>query len=156
MFISPLLNQTQSVYLAISIFQSSIGPTTAPKNSIYRLFLEFFNEYGLHQFVATATRHENILDLVFSNDSQFISTIEVYCPISTSDHNVIVLRPNILSNSYNHQPSSTSSYNFKKGNYLLINEYLSYIDWNAVFQLRPNGVASDKCCSGIIIRIIII
>ena len=111
---------------------------TAPNNSIYRLFLAFFNDYGFHQFVTTATRHDNILDLVFSNDPQFISSIEVQCPISTSDHNVIVLRPNIFSKPHNLQPSSTSTYNFKKANYLLINEYLSNIDWNTMFQFCPN------------------
>ena len=36
----------------------------APNNKIYRIFLEFFMEFSLHQFVRSATRHENILDLV--------------------------------------------------------------------------------------------
>ena len=52
-------------------------------------------EYGLHQFVRSATRHENILDIVISNNPRIISTIDVLCPISTSDHNVISFRRNI-------------------------------------------------------------
>ena len=55
---------------------------------------KFFNDCGLRQFVTFATSHGNILDLIFSNDPQVIKSMETMCSISTSDHNVIVLRPN--------------------------------------------------------------
>ena len=44
----------------------------APYNKIYKMFLEFFVEHGVYQFVRYATRLENILDLVISNNPQFI------------------------------------------------------------------------------------
>ena len=62
------------------------------------------------------------------------------CLISNSDHNVIVLMPNTLNHPNVHHQSSptTALYNFKKGNYSTINDYLSQVDWNALFQFCPN------------------
>ena len=116
----------------------------APNNGIYRLLLEFFSDCELHQFVTSATCHDNILDLIFSNDPQFIKSMETMCPISTSDRNVIVLRPNTPNKPNVHHQSSptTSLHNFKKGNYSMINDYLSQVDWNALFQFCSNV----HCC----------
>ena len=107
----------------------------APNNEIYNVFLKFFREYGLYQFVRHSTRHENILDLVMSNDPQFISTIEVQCPISTSDHNVICFVPNIqLSNVAYNQSPQVAPYDFLRADYHSLNRYLQAIDWGVLFE----------------------
>ena len=109
---------------------------TAPNNAICRLFFRIFQWL----WGSPATRHDNILDLIFSNDPQFIKSIETMCLISNSDHNVTVLMPNTLNHPNVHHQSSptTALYNFKKGNYSMINDYLSQVDWNALFQFCPN------------------
>ena len=75
----------------------------------------------------------------FSNHPQFIKSIETTCLISTSDHNVIVLRSDILNKpNVHHQSSRTRAlYNFKKGKHSMINDYFSQVDWNALFQFCP-------------------
>ena len=59
-------------------------------------------------------------------------------------NNVIVLRPNTLTKPYVHHQSwpTAALYNFKEGNYLMINDNLSQVDWNAHFQFCPNV----DCC----------
>ena len=92
-------------------------------------------EYGLHQFVRSATRHENILDIVISNNPRIISTIDVLCPICTSDHNVISFRPNIpFSGSSNNQFLKVAPYDFLGANYYNLNQYLHTINWNVLFE----------------------
>ena len=92
-------------------------------------------EPGLHQFVRNAVCHENVLDLVTSNDSQFISTIDVLRPISISYHNVIHFRPNIsLSDSSNNQFSKVAPYDFLRANYYNLTQYLYTINWNDLFE----------------------
>ena len=53
---------------------------SAPANRFYDKFLNFINESGLLQYVLEPTRHSNILDLLFTNDSNLISGLQVECP----------------------------------------------------------------------------
>ena len=46
---------------------------------------------GLHQIIEFPTRGDNVLDLVFVNDPLLISDANVYPPISTTDHNSVIL-----------------------------------------------------------------
>ena len=113
---------------------------SAPKNTIYDLFLELFDDLGFHQFVQLPTRNDNILDLILSGDSMLISAIDVICPLASSDHNTILFR---LNDSVP-QPTGDQavSYNFSKGNYRLLNNYLSDIPWDHLFQCC---FSSDEC-----------
>ena len=79
-------------------FNLPLAIQPSPKQEDYKIFLGYFMEYGLHQFVRSATskgNKENILDLVISNKPRILSTIDVLCPIPTSDNNVISFSPNI-------------------------------------------------------------
>jgi hypothetical protein len=51
--------------------------------------LDLCQSNGLSQLVTEPTRERNILDLIFTNDPQIISTLQVNEPFSTSDHNLI-------------------------------------------------------------------
>jgi len=53
------------------------------------------NSYDLTQFVNQPMRSNNILNLVPCSSSSFVSDINVMPPISTSDHDVILFRPNV-------------------------------------------------------------
>ena len=79
-------------------FNLPLAIQPSPKQEDYKIFLGYFMEYGLHQFVRSATskgNKENILDLIISNKPRILSTIDVLCPIPTSDNNVISFSPNI-------------------------------------------------------------
>ena len=62
---------------------------TSPTDIKCEALLEFCQSNGLSQLVTESTRDRNILDLVFTNDSQMISTLHITEPFSTSDHNSI-------------------------------------------------------------------
>ena len=51
--------------------------------------LSFVSQYGLSQFVHFATRGENTLDIVLSNDEQIVSSISSTPPLGHSDHNMV-------------------------------------------------------------------
>jgi hypothetical protein len=50
------------------------------------LFLEFFYNHGLQQFVSSPTRYMHTLDLVLCNDSNCVINTKILEPFSTSDH----------------------------------------------------------------------
>ena len=70
------------------------------QQSIDTMFLDFFNDLGLHQFVSSPTWNNNILDLILSNDPLLqrfytvISMMQITCPFASSDHNIITFRMN--------------------------------------------------------------
>ena len=62
---------------------------SAPHEKCYDLFVDFVNDNGLQQHVFEPTRNSNILDLVFTNTDDIVSSLSVAPPFSTSDHNII-------------------------------------------------------------------
>lgn len=65
-------------------------------NTCSGLFLNLYYKYAFKQFVEEATRisHQNtrngsILDVIFSNDSNFVYNVDVVEPFSTSDHCIV-------------------------------------------------------------------
>ena len=80
----------------------------SPNNKIYSFFMDFFDEFGLHQFVDFVSQN-HILDLILSNDKLLISALEDVGPLATSDnHNQIKsqLQSNQISQS-NHNLETT-------------------------------------------------
>ena len=57
-------------------------------------FLELVEDCFLFQHVELPTRGTNILDLLISTEKNMIEEIEIKCPISNSDHNVLVFKMN--------------------------------------------------------------
>ncbi len=91
----------------------------------------------LHQFVTEPTRLENILDLIMSNDVNFITNLEV-SPTIHSDHNLISSEVNINIDPRNISRKEYgmpfSNINIHKSNWIKINEQLSSIDWKSVLS----------------------
>ena len=96
---------------------------------------------GLHQIIEFPTRGDNVLDLVFVNDPLLISDANVYPPISTSDHNSVILNfyfGNIDTaanlSDYNIDKESNKMYCFNQADWVSINEHLCSIDWLSTFK----------------------
>ena len=92
--------------------------------------------YIFYQYVNEPTRDSQILDLVLSTSSCFVSTTCTACPISTSDHNTVVFEVNAqdIATDKNLVPESVYYRDFEHANYQNLNEYLCAIDWNNMFQ----------------------
>ena len=118
-------------------------------DGINDLFLNTMSSLGMTQFVLEPTRlssssssADNVLDLIFSNDSCSIKIDNIMPPMSTSDHNVIeftIFLPDSIDNptapnaTTSHQDISLTSYNWNSANFQAINDALFAIDWHTVF-----------------------
>lgn len=97
-------------------------------------FLDLFTFLGLIQWIKQPTflHSDNILDLIFTSESDRIANITFFDPFPGCDHFPITF-------DYLFNRSSTSvnngfdCFNFYKGNYNLINSYLLRIDWESIF-----------------------
>ena len=109
---------------------------SAPANFFYDKFIRFVNECGLLQFVLEPTRRENILDLVMTNVPNLISDLQVQCPFSTSDHNVISFTLNITcdnSDVLDNQSIDYLYHDFSSADYEAMELYLSNVNWSLEF-----------------------
>ena len=59
-------------------------------------FLELVEDCFLFQQVELPTRGNNILDLLLSSERNMVEEMEVKCPVSTSDHNVLIFKLNCM------------------------------------------------------------
>ena len=100
------------------------------QSNIAREFLTFSLKIGAHQCVEIATRNENILDLIFCSDRNFIQNIQLDAPFCTSDHSSIIcnMLPLAKSNKTNVRKPC-----FQKADFNLINAFLATVDWNVVY-----------------------
>ena len=57
------------------------------QSSLSREFLTFCFKIGAFQVVNFPTREENLIDLIFCSDRDFIKQVEPGMPFATSDHN---------------------------------------------------------------------
>ncbi|GMR61340.1 hypothetical protein PMAYCL1PPCAC_31535, partial [Pristionchus mayeri] len=93
-------------------------------------FIDFVEIANLIQTVEKPSRDKNFLDLIFTNDHDLITNVEVTPPIGNSDHRTIIYEMPI---GLLQQPNKTRR-NFSKGNYEIINSILAKINWKAVFR----------------------
>ena len=59
-----------------------------------RVFINFSKTFYLQQFISVATRDNNSLDLLLSNNDQFIHSIKGTAS-ALSDHNLVTAKCNI-------------------------------------------------------------
>lgn len=109
-------------------------------------FFDFVSSFDLTQFISEPTRENNILDLIFSDDSSLISDVIVLPPFGNSDHNQIsfTIKNSISENIKTHQKRC-----FEKANFLDINRELSSLNWIQIFsELKEINVNSlyEKFC----------
>ena len=70
-----------------------------------------------------------------TSDITFLSDLSVTVPLSTSDHNTIILRTNLVSPATN-STISAPYWDFEHADYAAINTYLNSINWNDMFSCR--------------------
>ena len=100
-------------------------------------FLDLFTSLGLFQWVTRSTflRSDNILDLVFTSESDRISDLSLFDPFPGCDHFPIKFDYLFCSSANSvTNTSSVSVFNFFKGNYNNINSHLNDIDWDVKFS----------------------
>ena len=114
-------------------------------NTCTGIFLDFVNKHAFHQFVSVSTRidsvfnNESLLDIVLSNDVNFVHNVEVNDPFSNSDHSVVSFD---IINSCKHFVQPTSYHDFNKADWESIISYLREIDFNDVFLNCDNNVSN--------------
>ena len=109
---------------------------SAPVTNCQDKFLDCFNSNGLTQYVLEPTRGNNILDLVFSNESNLIQNIHIGDAIANSDHNSVsfeIVTPGII-------PSSPPTrLNWSKANFPGMLCDLELLNWPILFS-GCNGI----------------
>ena len=103
--------------------------TTASNKSFDDIFLQFILDNYLFQCVSKPTRSRNqqkmnILDLVLTPSDELINNLIHKAPLGKSDHCILCFDCN-LSCPELLLDNSVGKYNFSKGNYLGMNEYIN-------------------------------
>ena len=100
----------------------------------YHLFIDFCNQYGLHQLVNSPTRGSSILDAVLTNGHNIVQDVVVNDPLVNCDHKYISFF--IAAPLVSHLNSSNKVwwYNFNKADYAGITSVLKLIDRRVFFN----------------------
>ena len=116
---------------------------SAPNTPIYTAFLDFVNSYGFYQYINEPTRQNNILDIFMATSSTFLNNLTVSPPppLSTSDHNTVILHTNLLAEDTG-SSSSVPVWDFEHTDYAAINDYFSTIDWDDLFS---HSISVEGC-----------
>lgn len=101
-------------------------------------FIDCVRENALVQQVNFATRKNNILDLVFTNDPFLIHDVNVDVPFSTSDHNSVNFKLSFCNTVFLSQ-SDTIFNDFSTVDWVRFNEFFENIDWSAVYSNVADG-----------------
>ena len=80
-----------------------------------------------------ANQQSSLLDLVITNDPNFIDNTRHIPPLGSSDHECLVWNFTCY-NSHVSMNNSVKIYNYFKGNYVAMNNYFDDIDWNTIFE----------------------
>ena len=107
-----------------------------------RAISDFIHSHQLTQHVNFPTRHNNILDLLFTNVycNENLKSISALPPFGTdkqSDHNAFEFTLSIGHSAVEKNPSPRR--NFYKANYSHINSYFASLDWNLIFTQCYNA-----------------
>ena len=100
----------------------------------HHLFIDFCNQYGLHQLVNSPIRGSSILDVVLINGHNIVQDVVVNNPLVNCDHKYISFF--IAAPLVSHLNSSNKVwwYNFNKADYAGIASVLKLIDWRVFFN----------------------
>ena len=104
-----------------------------------KLFIDSIQDLFLTQLVTRPTRHRlgqksSLLDLVLTNDENFIIDIEHSAPLGLSDHDLLKIKlniPKLLPKS-----KDIPRYNFHKSIFTELREYISSVDWENINSMN--------------------
>ena len=113
-----------------------------PDDDIHSSFYDVVSELGLTQCVNHATRNNNLLDLVFTDNPLIMSNIDVQCPFSHSDHSSVAFDILLPSKSCVKEDLcdcfNDYFYDFKNADYGSIRDALAMYDWNVLLDNCSN------------------
>lgn len=97
------------------------------------LFLTLFYKYGLEQLVQQATRTDNTLDLIFTNDSNSVVNVDVSAPFSNSDHSIVSFYLFYDRKFLNNCLADRFIFDFYRADWNAINFYLLNFNYDDIF-----------------------
>lgn len=116
---------------------------SSPSDHVSKSLLDWAIASGCCQYVTFPTRGENILDLVFANDDQIISSVYAQSPLGNSDHCIIDFSLVIatgVSEQCNTNVQTDSRYNWFKADFETISQCISEVDWYTFVCCNPSAL----------------
>ena len=101
-------------------------------NSVIALFKQWSMTCSLNQLCNSPTRDSKLLDYIFATAGMEISDVTYRGPFSTSDHSIIDFKCYVSHDS--DRPLNSFLFDFKSADYKGLNEYLSNIQWDVLFD----------------------
>ena len=106
--------------------------------SLNACLAKFIVNNGALQLITEPTRLSNTLDLLIVNDPLTTYDVTVSHPFSTSDHSMVTWRTHTSMSKF---VTKASKRNFKRADYNALSQYLSDINWVALFaQVAPSDI----------------
>ena len=109
-----------------------------PPDNFQSMLLDVIQQSYLTQFVDRNTHHRGLqkgtlIDLIFSNNPEFVYSIEHDSPFGKSHHSVLYFYIDIepLKNSI---PSTIPKFCMDKGDYIGMREHMSHVKWDEVLK----------------------
>lgn len=108
-----------------------LGTQTVKSDNNLQAFLDTLQDNYLNQHVSQPTRHrsgqhQNILDLIITNEENMITHIDYNPGLGLSDHACLEFDLNVYTSI---KPQPDAKYRYHKGDYDGMNTYLSNINW---------------------------
>ena len=111
----------------------------AVSSPIANFMCDLVHDNYLHQMVVAPTRHQNILNLVFTNQPDIVSGVQVVDNLPHTDHDAVQFILNVVA------PPQTSCkrslFNYKKADLSLLCDILSHVPWNII---ESNGDVEES------------
>lgn len=98
-------------------------------------FINAVTDAGLHQCVIEPTRHNSVLDLIFTSNPDLITRVDIIEPLGSSDHNMVLAD---LSFNYGVPPTASiyPRFDYKRANWEKYRSCLENFDWSSLFNSK--------------------
>ena len=85
-----------------------------------------------------------LLDLFLSSDARISSTM-AFPPLANSDHVVVSVSIDFLSNSQRHAPFHRIAYEYSRAGWEGLRDHLRDVPWEDIFKFSPSAAATEFC-----------
>jgi hypothetical protein len=111
-----------------------------PEDNINKPLLDFSINFGFCQCVNFATRGDNVLDIILTDDDQLISTIAADPPLGLSDH--LIVKFSMMLNCINlGQAQNSRQLNWSKADFDAMELYLTSVNWQSMLLYNPDALS---------------
>ena len=137
--LTPIIQKHRAIILGDFNFPDINWDALTCSSPSSKLFCDFVFEHNLQQFVREPTHYKgNILDLVLSNFPELILDINIHSsnhlPSMSSDHYPISISIPCVVHRAKKAKLNAPLFNFSKGNYTLMNNYISSHDFSPFYS----------------------